>query len=56
MIQPALRDHVIALAAERERDLSGIGVPRCYLARKCEKGLLIKVGYGQYRAADRQAA
>lgn len=30
------------------RDLTDIGVPRCYLARICEEGLLVKVGYGQY--------
>ena len=58
--KPSLRDRAVALANERgvvrTRDLTDIGVPRCYLARMCEEGLLIKVGYGQYRAADRQAA
>ena len=58
--KPSLRERAVALANERgvvrTRDLTGIGVPRCYLARMCEEGLLIKVGYGQYRAADRQAA
>ena len=58
--KPSLRDRAVALATERgmvrTRDLTDIGVPRCYLARMCEKGLLIKVGYGLYRAASRQAA
>ncbi|MER2536057.1 MAG: type IV toxin-antitoxin system AbiEi family antitoxin domain-containing protein [Rhizobiaceae bacterium] len=55
-----MRDRGVALADERglvrTRDLTDIGVPRCYLARMCEEGLLVKVGYGQYLAADRQAA
>lgn len=58
--KPSLRDRAVALATERgmvrTRDLTDIGVPRCYLARMCEEGLLIKVGYGLYRAASRQAA
>lgn len=58
--KPSLRDRAVALAAERgivrTRDLTDIGVPRCYLARMCEEGLLIKVGYGIYRAAERKAA
>ncbi|RUV86807.1 transcriptional regulator, partial [Mesorhizobium sp. M5C.F.Ca.IN.020.14.1.1] len=29
-----------------------IGIPRCYLSRMCDEGLLIKVGYGIYRAAE----
>jgi hypothetical protein len=33
-----------------------IGVPRCYLTRMCEEGLLIKVGYGRYRAGRFRAA
>lgn len=40
----------------RTRDLSDIGIPRCYLTRMCDEGLLIKVGYGLYRAAERKAA
>lgn len=40
----------------RTRDLTDIGVPRCYLARMCEEELLIKVSYGLYRAAERKAA
>jgi hypothetical protein len=40
----------------RTKDLTGIGIPRCYLARMCDEGLLIKIGYGRYRAADDKAA
>jgi hypothetical protein len=36
-------------------ELTAIGIPRCYLTRMCEEGLLIKVGYGLYRAAEREA-
>lgn len=57
--KPSLRGRTVALAAERgvvrTRDLTDIGIPRCYLARICEEGLLIKVGYGLYSAAGRQA-
>jgi hypothetical protein len=57
--KPSLRDRAVALANERgvvrTRDLTDTGVPRCYLARMCEEGLLIKVGYGLYRAPDREA-
>lgn len=58
--KPSLRDRAVALANERgvvrTRDLTDIGVPRCYLARLCNEGLLIKVGYGLYRALAREAA
>ncbi|RVO59256.1 hypothetical protein CN092_08045 [Sinorhizobium meliloti] len=58
--KPSLRQRAVALALEkgivRTRDLTDIGVPRCYLARMCDEGLLIKVGYGLYRAAQREAA
>lgn len=58
--KPSLRARAVALAQERgvvrTCDLSGIGIPRCYLSRMCDEGLLIKVGYGLYRAAERQAA
>ncbi|CCV07439.1 hypothetical protein MESS2_560042 [Mesorhizobium metallidurans STM 2683] len=40
----------------RTAELTAIGVPRCYLARMCDEGLLIKVGYGLYRAVGRVAA
>jgi hypothetical protein len=58
--KPSLRARAVALARERgvvrTRDITDIGVPRCYLARMCDEGLLIKVGYGIYRAADQEAA
>ncbi|MGE0008582.1 MAG: type IV toxin-antitoxin system AbiEi family antitoxin domain-containing protein [Parvibaculaceae bacterium] len=58
--KPSLRERAVALAQERgvvrTRDLTDIGVPRCYLARMCDEGLLVKVGYGLYRAAARAAA
>jgi len=44
------------LGEVRTRDLSEVGIPRCYLKRMCEEGLLIKVGYGRYRAVSRRAA
>ncbi|WP_338101634.1 type IV toxin-antitoxin system AbiEi family antitoxin domain-containing protein [Mesorhizobium tianshanense] len=40
----------------RTKDLTDIGVPRCYLARMCEEGLLMKAGHGRYRAAVPKAA
>lgn len=56
----SLRERAVALARERgivrTHDLSDIGIPRCYLTRMCDEGLLIKVGYGIYRAAERAAA
>lgn len=58
--KPSLRARAIALAREqgvvRTRDLTDIGIPRYYLTRMCDEGLLIKVGYGLYRAAEREAA
>lgn len=58
--KPSLRQRAVALALEkgtvRTRDLTDIGVPRCYLARMCDEGLLIKVGYGLYQSARREAA
>lgn len=58
--QPSLRERAVAFAREkgevRTCELTEIGIPRCYLGRMCEEGLLIKVGYGIYRAADREAA
>jgi hypothetical protein len=38
------------------RDFTAIGIPRHYLAWMCDEGLLVKVGYGRYCAATRQAA
>jgi hypothetical protein len=58
--KPTSRERAVRLALEkgevRTKDLTDIGVPRCYLARICEEGLLAKVGYGRYRAAVHQAA
>lgn len=52
---PSLRARAVALARElgevRTRDLTDIGIPRCYLSKMCEEGLLVKVSYGRYRAA-----
>lgn len=57
---PTLREQALALARERGEvrtaELTAIGIPRCYLSRMCDEGLLVKVGYGRYRAADRKAA
>ncbi len=58
--KPTLRERAVALAKEkgevRTKDLTEIGVHRCYLARMVDEGLLIKVGYGRYRAALPKAA
>jgi hypothetical protein len=58
--QASRRARAVALALEkgevRTKDLTDISVPRCYLARMCEEGLLVKVGYGRYRAAVPKAA
>ncbi|MGE0281405.1 MAG: type IV toxin-antitoxin system AbiEi family antitoxin domain-containing protein [Rhizobiaceae bacterium] len=58
--KPSLRERAVALAREkgevRTCDLTDIGIPRCYLSRMCDEGLLIKIGYGIYRAADQEAA
>lgn len=57
---PNLRERAVMLAEKlgevRTRDLTEVGIPRCYLTRMCEEGLLIKVGYGRYRAVPRRAA
>lgn len=58
--KPTLRERAVALAREkgevRTKDLTDIGIHRCYLARMCEEGLLVKVTYGRYRAAVPEAA
>nr|WP_328805475.1 type IV toxin-antitoxin system AbiEi family antitoxin domain-containing protein [Rhizorhabdus histidinilytica] len=52
----SLRERAVAFARKRgevrTKDLTEIGVHRCYLARMCDEGLLVKVGYGRYRAPD----
>jgi Transcriptional regulator, AbiEi antitoxin len=57
---PSLRDRAVALALKmgvvRTKELTDIGIPRCYLSRMCDEGLLVKVRYGRYRAAVPKAA
>lgn len=54
--KPSLRDKALDLArtldVARTKDFSAIGIPRFYLRLMCEEGLLTRVGYGRYRAAD----
>jgi hypothetical protein len=40
----------------RTRDLTEVGIPRCYLSRMCKEELLVKVGYGRYRAVVSKVA
>jgi hypothetical protein len=51
----SLRQRAVWLALAkgevRTKDLTDIGVPRCYLTPMCDEGLLVKIGYGRYRAA-----
>jgi hypothetical protein len=58
--KPSLRERAIALVLKlgvvRTKALTDIGIPRCYLARMCDEGLLVKVGYGRYRAVVPKAA
>ncbi|RWK92164.1 MAG: hypothetical protein EOR52_03200 [Mesorhizobium sp.] len=58
--KPSIRERAVAFAQERvivrTRELTDIGIPRCYLARMCKEGLLTKVGYGIYRATKWEAA
>ncbi|WP_353042121.1 type IV toxin-antitoxin system AbiEi family antitoxin domain-containing protein [Mesorhizobium sp. M1423] len=57
---PTLRERAVALTRERGEvrtaELTAIGIPRCYLSRMCDEGLLVKVGYGRYRAVLPKAA
>ncbi|WP_369806000.1 type IV toxin-antitoxin system AbiEi family antitoxin domain-containing protein [Sphingobium sp. 15-1] len=50
----SLRERAVALAKKgdeiRTKNFANIGVHRYYLARMCDEGLLVKVGYGRYRA------
>ncbi len=45
---PTLREQAVALARERGEvraaELTAIGIPRCYLSRMCDEGLLVKAG------------
>lgn len=51
----SLRERAIDLAKRngtvRTKDLEAVGVPRQYPLMMCREGLLIRVGYGVYRAA-----
>lgn len=51
----SLRERAIELAKRRgtvrTKDLEAIGIPRQYPPMMCKEGLLIRVGYGVYRAA-----
>jgi hypothetical protein len=58
--KPSLRERALALALELgivwTKEPTNIHVPRCYLARMCDESLLVKMGYGRYRAAVPKAA
>ena len=51
----SLRERAVILVRERgevrTKDLTDVGIPRCYLSRMCDEGLLLKVGHGRYREA-----
>ena len=53
--KPTLREWAIALALKRSEvrtaDLTTAGILRRDLSRMCKEGLLVKVGYGRYRAS-----
>ncbi|MDH4746640.1 type IV toxin-antitoxin system AbiEi family antitoxin domain-containing protein [Sphingomonas sp. CBMAI 2297] len=40
----------------RTRDFTAIGIPRHYLALMCRERLLVRIGHGVYRAADREVS
>src|SRR3546814_9239294 len=50
--KPSLKERAVAFARERgvirTKDLTSIGIPRCYLSPMCDEGLLVRVGYGRY--------
>jgi hypothetical protein len=50
-LNPTLRERAAALARERGEvrtaELTEIGIPRCYLSRMCDEGVLVKVAYGR---------
>lgn len=58
-LQPrlSLRARAVELAKRngivRTKDLEAIGVPRQYPPMMCREGLLIRIGYGVYRAATK---
>ncbi|MFC0146662.1 type IV toxin-antitoxin system AbiEi family antitoxin domain-containing protein [Sphingobium scionense] len=54
--KPSLKERAVAFARERgvirTKDLTSIGIPRCYLSPMCDEGLLVRVGYGRYIVAS----
>ena len=58
--KPSLRARAVALVEERgevrTKDLTDIGIPRCYLSRMCQENLIVKVGYGRYRPATKRSS
>lgn len=56
--KPRLRERAVALTREggevRSGELTVIGIPRYYLSRMCDEGLLVKVAYVRYQAADQR--
>src|SRR3546814_8728651 len=55
--KPSLKERAVAFARERgvirTKDLTSIGIPRCYLSPMCDEGLLVRVGYGRDRKSTR---
>ena len=47
-----LLDYIREKGLVRPRDVEAIGIPRKYLSRLVERGLIERVGRGQYMAAD----
>ncbi|MFC3595858.1 MULTISPECIES: type IV toxin-antitoxin system AbiEi family antitoxin domain-containing protein [Sphingobium] len=51
-----MKERAVAFARERgvirTKDLTSIGIPRCYLSPMCDEGLLVRVGYGRYIVAS----
>ena len=47
--------HLARKGPVRARDLAGVGVPRAYLQRLCDQGILARVDRGVYELADAPA-
>ena len=47
-----LLDYIREKGLVRSRDVEAIGIPRKYLSRLVDRGLIERVGRGQYMAAD----
>ncbi|MBQ1497044.1 MAG: type IV toxin-antitoxin system AbiEi family antitoxin domain-containing protein [Sphingomonas sp.] len=58
--KPSLRERACSFASKhitaRTRDFTAVGIPRHYLALMCREGLLVRIGHGVYRAADREVS